>query len=372
MYRVMLIDDEPLLLQSLKETFPWSEYYCEVTATASNGREALHAFEEAAPDIVVTDIKMPDMDGISFLKEVLQQRSVDEIIVLSGYDDFKFVRDALKYKAFHYLLKPLDRAELGETLLQAAASLEEKRKTNKRFWKEELIQAATQHKQEVTLPFSSFSLFYLTVKEGKDISWKEKSDTSGICFSYPLGPGTVLLICAGDGVPFLEEELSKYENALKKGAWSSPASPSQLAEALDEVYMYAASAEYMDETIITPASYSAFQEIEPVSLQAVRQAKTWIDHHLSEPLRSEETARHVGLSPSYFSTVFKQTMHISFSDYVKQRRMEKAEQLLRETNKPAYEIALLVGYEDQRYFSQIFRRHFHMTPSAYRREHQST
>ena len=110
-------------------------------------------------------------------------------------------------------------------------------------------------------------------------------------------------------------------------------------------------------------SYTSMSVVIPILQKAV----AYIDAHYAENLRLENVAAHVSLNPSYFSTIFKRELKISFSDYLTQKRIEEACRLLLESNLPLLDIAAAVGFENQSYFSQSFRKHTGLTPTQYRK-----
>lgn len=118
-YKVLLVDDEPIILQSLKVAIPWDELGLEIAGEARNGEVALRLIEEKAPQIIISDIRMPVIDGIALMKEVLPRSSKLIFIFISGYGEFEYARDALRLGAFDYLLKPIDHDELTEMLTRA-------------------------------------------------------------------------------------------------------------------------------------------------------------------------------------------------------------------------------------------------------------
>ena len=120
MYKVLIADDERLIRITLKNMLNWEALNCEVIATAKDGKEAYHIFEQVHPEIVITDLKMPAMDGIELIKKIKAQSENTQIIVLSNYSDFELVRDAMKAGAFDYLLKiTLEKEDLARVLKQA-------------------------------------------------------------------------------------------------------------------------------------------------------------------------------------------------------------------------------------------------------------
>ncbi|NQX66947.1 response regulator [Paenibacillus alba] len=110
MYKVIFADDEPFALEGIKLMVEWEELGFEVVGMCENGEEALACIEACKPDLVVTDIRMPVIDGLELIDQVQKAGSDPVFIILSGYNDFEYARSALRYGVKHYLLKPaLDR-----------------------------------------------------------------------------------------------------------------------------------------------------------------------------------------------------------------------------------------------------------------------
>lgn len=130
MYRVMIVDDEPLILAGIASLLDWKEYGCEISGKATNGQQALKLMEEQKPDIVITDIKMPGMDGIGFMKAV-KERGWDDVIfiLLTNLEEFSLARQALSLGAVEYLVKmELTEEKLADSLKLAMERREMKRK----------------------------------------------------------------------------------------------------------------------------------------------------------------------------------------------------------------------------------------------------
>ncbi len=104
-----------------------------------------------------------------------------------------------------------------------------------------------------------------------------------------------------------------------------------------------------------------------VAIPIVQKAAGYIDEHYQESIRLEDVAAYVGLNPSYFSSIFKRELKISFSNYLTQKRIEEACNLLQASNHSLSDIAAEAGFENQSYFSQSFRKHTGMSPKEYRR-----
>lgn len=111
MYRVLIVDDEPIVKIALKSIINWEEYGYTIVATASDGLEALDFAKKEAPDLIITDLKMPKMDGLTLINELNKLDYAGEILVISNYDDFDSVRSALVQGAANYILKVSIEAE---------------------------------------------------------------------------------------------------------------------------------------------------------------------------------------------------------------------------------------------------------------------
>ncbi len=127
MYRVILVDDERLIVRGLSSVVPWESLGCEVAGTAYDGASGLQLIRELKPDIVLTDIRMPNMDGLTMLAALRSEFPAMQVTVLTAYRDFEYARQAINLGVCRYLLKPSVMDELLEAVrlmvsrLQAAA-----------------------------------------------------------------------------------------------------------------------------------------------------------------------------------------------------------------------------------------------------------
>lgn len=124
MKSVLVVEDELIIRKGLIRQVPWTEYGCVVKGEASNGREGIHQIETLRPQIVITDVRMPVMDGLEMIR-LTKERYPYRAIVISGYSDYEYVRKALSLSVADYLLKPVDLTQLGCLLRRNVAQLEE-------------------------------------------------------------------------------------------------------------------------------------------------------------------------------------------------------------------------------------------------------
>ncbi|MBB6671314.1 response regulator [Cohnella nanjingensis] len=125
MYKILLVDDEKLELEAIAQYIRWEDMGIVVAGTAKNGREALARMEACKPDIVMTDVRMPIMDGLEFARKARQLNRGVKIVFLSGHDEFHYIKAALNAEAMGYLLKPIDADELAQLMQRVVLKCEE-------------------------------------------------------------------------------------------------------------------------------------------------------------------------------------------------------------------------------------------------------
>ena len=124
MYRVVLVDDEQLILEGLSRAFPWEQLNCTVIGTASDGLEGMALIRQENPDIVFTDIRMPNMDGLSMIAALVSEHPDMQVAVLTAYRDFEYAQKAIHLGVCRYLLKPSRMDELHEAVRTMTARLD--------------------------------------------------------------------------------------------------------------------------------------------------------------------------------------------------------------------------------------------------------
>lgn len=131
MYGVVLVDDEQIILQGLQRVFPWADYNLRVLGAASDGKEGLALIRQLKPDIVLTDIRMPNMDGLAMLAALGSEFPCMEVSVLTAYRDFDYAKEAMRLGVCRYLLKPSKMDELKEAFAFMTQSLDRLSPTEK-------------------------------------------------------------------------------------------------------------------------------------------------------------------------------------------------------------------------------------------------
>jgi two-component system response regulator YesN len=129
--KVLIVDDEPIICRGLRETVPWNELSAEVIGEAYDGDEAFSILKELEADLVLSDVKMPIMDGISLAEKISKHFSHIKLILISGYDEFEYAKRAMRLGVKDYLLKPVDIDELMNLITNIKMDL---LKENQKVW----------------------------------------------------------------------------------------------------------------------------------------------------------------------------------------------------------------------------------------------
>jgi len=125
--KMMIVDDEPLMRQGLKVFFDWGKYSIREVIEAENSKCAIEIFSSKKPDIVISDIRMPEIDGLELIAKLKIIVPDTVFIIISGYSDFEYAKQAISLGVLHYLVKPINSAELHDVMLKCITKIEEQK-----------------------------------------------------------------------------------------------------------------------------------------------------------------------------------------------------------------------------------------------------
>ena len=123
MLKVFLVEDESIVRNGLRDNIPWQQYGYDFVGEASDGEMALPLIRKLKPDVLITDIKMPFLDGLALSKIAISEFPNLKIIIISGYDDFEYAQKAIQIGVEQYLLKPITRRNLQKVLLEVGEKI---------------------------------------------------------------------------------------------------------------------------------------------------------------------------------------------------------------------------------------------------------
>ena len=534
MLRVFLVEDESIIRETLRDTVPWSQYGYSFAGEAGDGEMALPLIRQVKPDVLITDIRMPFMDGLALSELVSREFPEMKIVIISGYDDFEYARQAINIGVDRYLLKPITKKALlnaleelkekieGERanrshLAQFHREAEEYEQYTRRVFFERVVagQLSVQEiyesaaKLDIDLRAQCYTIAFFSVLPEPAGSAEAYSEPGArlrdallehflkypeyILLRWNLTTYAVLLkgetaqmeeltrrcvdavrsqyalhapeqnwyVAAGrptqrlSALPACFEEVSrlwayryilprqhvltadtvsfltgtgsdcqldqldagKVDPAILSGVMQS-ASAQEIPSFVDEYIRNVEEAlsskpfcQYLMLSVrFTAARFAAAlgvnqrEAFAPLTclelvgrnvtaadlrgyLSAIllrivelrdqassnqfrsllKQAVAYIDSHFTEEsLSLNQVAREVNISANYLSAVFSQEMGATFTEYVTSKRMDRAKELLRTTDKRSGEVAAAVGYRDPHYFSFLFKKTQGCTPRDYR------
>lgn len=414
--KVFLADDEIVVREGIRESFPWDETPYTLVGEAPDGEMALPIIRDTNPDIVITDIRMPFMDGLELCRTLRSQMPWIGIIVLSGYDEFEYARQCIRLGVREYLLKPVNAEKLREVLdkvsaqlleerktLEHAASLRARMETDGKFLKEKLIglffndESTDEDARNVLKQLSAMGCnveapYYAVIDAafspldaGQEAAFRLASNSGGIVFASASRTGIRLLVL-GSTVEEAEErayafasslaqELEKLScTAIRAGIGDIVDSPEKILNSFKAArHIRHLLVERKDEqAIILGVREMGEVDGDKKESSVISDAKLYMLDNFSNPnLMLQDVAKEVGMSNSRFSTVFSQQSGQTFTEYLMHLRLGKAKEMLRSTDIKNSQIAREVGYNDSHYFSYIFKKNTGITPTEYRAQYQN-
>ena len=417
--KVFLADDEIVVREGIRESFPWDETPYVLVGEAPDGEMALPIIRDTNPDIVITDIKMPFMDGIELCRTLRTQMPWIGIIVLSGYDEFEYARQCLTLGVKEYLLKPINAEELRAVLDKVSRQIEDERKAIEhasslrarmevggKLVKEKLIgslfsdEAAEEDAGSVLAQLSSMGCsvpaqcytvidaLFSPKNEGQEAASLLAERSGGLVLPSPGRTGTRFLV-AGETGEDVEERAYSFAGSLLRelerlGADEVRVGIGEIVDKPESIYQSFRAARHIrhlltdkrsnedDEKYIILGTREMGEKSDENAPSVISEAKLYMSRNFSNPsLMLQDVAKAVNMSNSRFSTVFSQANGQTFTEYLMYLRLNKAKELLRTTSLRSSQIAGEVGYNDSHYFSYIFKKNVGITPSEYRSQNNN-
>ena len=399
MYRVLIVDDEAIICKGLRSTIAWNSLGLEVCGEARNGNDALAMIQSMQPNILITDIRMPGMDGITLIKTIRERNIPIKIIILSGFSDYAFLKEAIRMGVDGYLLKPIDIDELISNLKDLVNTIEnELLRSSQTYQGLELLRANTLNRLvannisprefqekasflEIPLEGERYLCAVCAIHRGHGGApvYDEPSVKSvlqiisgalarqnGIVF-LDGNHRAVVLLCGGseDALRRAIAEVTETVTAQTRNRFDLQLACGRgiVVSDIAEIWKsYASAAERFRHQAENPDPDSPDGKGSTV----VDRALSYIAEHYRETLSIKQLAGILDINPSYLGQVFKKSTGESFTNYVNQYRIGKAKDLLMSTNQKVYEVAQDVGFTDYHYFLVIFKKITGINPTDIR------
>ncbi len=392
---VLIADDEPVIREGIRESVDWASLQMEVKGEAEDGEEAFELAVKHSVDVLLADLNMPIIDGITLIKQVREKLPDCKIIIITGHDEFSYAQEAVRLNVVDYILKPVDPNQLREVLERVRQELEETLQQ-----KQYLDLANQQIERNKSLFREQFC------QEWLHGNFSEEEVRSQLSFLQlpPTFPTQIAVIQASEYLankPLMsEKEKQKFEKALNDQVkellgtadhvlfrdelgmfilfiWNDHAgnlfenTEQTLKESLKTTIHFTVGEVNSSQTSLTEAYKHCMESLENESIISpiVRRARDYIEEHFSErSINLDFVANTLQVSPVYLSRTIKQELGISFVNLVTNMRIKRAIHLLNTTNLPIVEIAEQVGYDTQHYFSTAFKKVMGVSPNKYRKQ----
>ncbi len=392
-YKILIVDDEYLVRRGLRETVDWSVLDAEIVAECENGRQAIAEVERCRPDLIISDVRMPVMDGLAMAEKLAEMNFDGAVIFYSGYSDFEYVRKAMEYGVSGYVLKPEENDLLTRKAAETIAVLEERRKKSNAL--QSLSSGAAYIKE----------IYFRKLEEGVD-DRSLRDQLSVLNISLPRS-GTVLY---GKALRMLDAAFEELYRALLRALDNFKAvgdcsrekfiivtgltDADALRECAERLYgecgknasfacvglsgAFGAHADLCTAAAQAKAAASPVFEVGGVfsfaeagmrggkKLKKIAEdALALIVAHYSEKITVKWAADKLFISESHLMHEFKEETGATFNECLTYYRIAKAKELLAQGKMRINEIAAAVGFADGRYFGQVFKERVGITPSEY-------
>lgn len=337
MYKVLLVDDEEIIREGIVNMIPWEKLGIKLQAPCSNAIEAVDSMIDEVPDILISDIKMPQMDGLELIEKALKLYPALQTIVLSGYDEFEFARKAIKLGVKEYLLKPCDKEELQQSLERICETLNKKR----------IVAKDNMCERNVRISHLMERLMELGVAEEDINRLAKKIEQTIIAENY-------------EGV-LIEALVSLVAESSKQFP-----DPHRQMEMIQSIYSQNTREVVRCAAGILHQIYSSKGKRRGF----IEEMYKYIQEHYMEQMLSLQFVAEqiVHMNADYIGKEFARDCGMKFSKYLQQIRIDHAKKIISEdVTIPFYVVAEMVGFGDNsQYFSLVFKKICGMSPKEYR------
>ncbi|HOJ10703.1 MAG TPA: response regulator [Clostridiales bacterium] len=402
MYRVMIVEDEMLVRIGLKSMLNWEQLGMTVIADVSNGKEALEAYTTQRPDILITDLRMPVMDGLTLIRKIREQDKQLIIIILTCLDEFSLAQEALSLGVSNYILKlTMSPEEIEQILVKCRETLDKRHETSifetqwidRNLIKGQMLDDFLLYKSLPVDVFASFvnhsrmrlsedklCLVIMQLPDYKSLI-ESSGDTRGRKFcNFLLGVLDKVFTDYNRGEAYCDYK-SEYILLFSFGDVEHARIPSLINEILyavkDAITHFIGADAYFGVSSIQNG-YHYLPELRIEALKALEQnvkntlplkidaALSYMNAHYQDDISLETVADYAGVTPNYLSYLFTHTVGESFIDTINKIRIEHAKIFLSDHSKTVYMVGEQVGFTNTTYFIRVFKKHTGMTPNEYR------
>lgn len=366
-YTVLIVDDEMMPRKVLKEHLPWETLKVAHVFQASDGIEAIEQARVCMPDIVISDIKMPRMDGLQMAAAIREFCPQCQFIFLSGYSDKEYLKGAIKLKAANYVEKPIDLEEITTALAEVVGELENAQKPQPPSDPRRLFFHGT---PDPSLPLNDkvFEGSQAQLDSLSDfIKQRNESETKNTLRRLYREA----LNCEGTDPAYLRHFYRQIVFLFLTAAETY--NITAITQSAD-YYLYTAAgqdtlAQLWDALFRLSQEYFTGSTCRDTDI--VSRVDKYLEQHYQNPALTVQDAAHdLGFTNTYLCAAYKKSCGKTINQHLTQIRVRHAKELLSNSSQKLYEVAQNVGYADGKYFTKLFTRETGLSPKEYRGRHR--
>ena len=344
MYKLMIVDDEDIIRNGLKKHMDWENLGFNVVCLLEDGCEAISYLQSNHVDVILSDIKMYDVSGIDLARHVSENYPTIKMVLFSGYKEFDYAMNAIKYGACDYVLKPIVTEELASVFAKIRNVLDcEKNTVSGSVMHLSLFEGAEYHEilsccNTLVEAISTGNTGLMYVYHQKLIEFMHNKPNEFVFF--------VITKLIDDLYMHLDQTSFNLPDSLQKN-------------------IFFARMNYTNADILLSQAGELFNMLcdylskkkEDTRKSLIIRAKKYINDNLSSDFSSEEVAKNIFVSSGYLSRLFKNITGQNIIDYIIKCRINRAIELIREGRYSTKEVSEMVGYNNVDYFHKSFRKH---------------
>jgi len=365
MISILIVDDEALIRDTLIHHIQWEELGIGCVLEAKDGEEALALIKQQTPDILLTDIKMPHVNGIELACSVRRSFPDVMLVFLSGHTDKEYLMEAIHLHVDGYIEKPLNLTEIKEKM----SALANECRTRRRY-KEASLSFYGKQLGEKERNTRFFELSQTTLLQFRKSLKNENRDTAIREIRAIIND-----IRESEGTPpvyvrnvFAQFAVEIQNAAARSGADQTMSECSRYINDADK----ASSFDVLEQGVVRIV-HSFFDEISSLDLNPVSVVNSYIQkNYTNSTITVEKIAADLFFNTSYLCTIYKQQTGTTINQALRAVRIKAACDLLMHSNCKLYEIGAMVGYPNGKYFTRVFLKETGFSPREYRRLHYET
>ena len=357
---VMIVDDMEIMRREVKNLKIWGgQTGFIVSAEAKDGQDAIKKLREKKMDLVITDIRMPIVDGVELLKKIIQEELSYCVVFLSEYTEFEYARQGIVYGAFDYIVKPVNEDKVENLLLKVKEYIEKKKKE-----KEKIKNLETELEEKVEVFYAPEDVEkIIKLFKHMDVKAVEVAenliDRIGATVDYDLLKVTYVVEKINSA---LIEDLKEIYPWLYKLVNISEYGDTDFTKSLSFLEIKETFLEIIKELIMKIKQFEPSCEMSSIIKNIYKVVLEYMDNQVSIKLIAEQ----LFFNQSYLSTLYKEKTGISLVEYITMVKMERAKILFQNSEIKNYEVADKLGYKDVEYFSKVFKKYTGITPSEFK------